>query len=561
MNNKIIKDKTTHEFISNLTLLCVEDNKTTQILYESIFEDLVKDIIFADDGNDGYDKFLANNVDIIFTDYDMPNLNGIEMIQRIRSVNEDIPILLVSAIYDVDIVVKALNYNVNNFLKKPINSDDMLIGLEKVVKLLIANKFLKNERKKELEKYKKHEEYTSYQEELAFAKELNILRNDFYYQMIVNKKISLVDFLYSPLDVVSGDAYSARRINDTTTFYLIVDGMGKGLSASLSAMIMTAFVNHMVDKMLEYQSFSFDILIRESLDYIKPVLLDEEALALDFILMDTYFHTLRYSKFAMPVFLLQNNDGEIIKLKSNNPPLSKWQPSYKIDECDISNIEKFLFYSDGIAENTLKNEDKVYADYIESDFKDSFTREDLKEKIYDKIAEQEDDLTLIFINTLNYTQKLENKVFETSLQDVEDANEWYSEVWNDLTSDIKISNGANVVFTELFMNAYEHGNLGINTAQKQNMLEDDTYLSTLLELEQDCDKKIFVEINKILHNDFTYIVTQITDEGVGFDTMILADIFRNSASFNGRGVFVSRKNSLGIYYNTSGNSVLYISKI
>jgi hypothetical protein len=134
-------------------------------------------------------------------------------------------------------------------------------------------------------------------------------------------------------------------------------------------------------------------------------------------------------------------------------------------------------------------------------------------------------------------------------------------VWNDLTSDIKISNGANVVFTELFMNAYEHGNLGINTAQKQNMLEDDTYLSTLLELEQDCDKKIFVEINKILHNDFTYIVTQITDEGVGFDTMILADIFRNSASFNGRGVFVSRKNSLGIYYNTSGNSVLYISKI
>ena len=57
------------------------------------------------------------------------------------------------------------------------------------------------------------------------------------------------------------------------------------------------------------------------------------------------------------------------------------------------------------------------------------------------------------------------------------------------------------------------------------------------------------------------MVTQITDEGDGFDTQILSEIFRNSKIFNGRGVFISRKNSLGIYYNTKGNLVLYINKI
>jgi len=561
MYSEINIDKKTYQFMSGLTLLCVEDNKTTQILYDSIFEDLVEDIIFADDGQDGYEKFIDNDVDIIFSDYDMPNLNGIEMIEKIRALNKEIPILLVSAIDDVAIVVQALNNNVSNFIKKPINKNEMIHGLEKVSKLLIANNYLENERKKELEKFQKEKEYTSYQEDLAFAKELNILRNDFYYQMINAEKISLIDLLYNPLDVVSGDAYTVRRINERSTFYLIVDGMGKGLSASLSAMIMTSFVNHIIDKMLEYESFSFEILIKESLDFIKPVLLDEEALAIDFILMDTYFNTLQYSKYAMPVLLLQDNKGELIKIKSNNPPLSKWQMNYKVDEYNIAQVEKFLFYSDGIVENTAKESGKTYADFIEKDFISSFTREDLKGKIFDKIADQEDDLTLIFINTLNYHEEIARKTFTTSLEEVDNANEWYNELWNGLTDDMKISYGANVVFTELFMNAYEHGNLGLNSAQKHQILENDTYFDTLLEMEKDSDKSIFVSVNKINSNNSQYIITQITDEGIGFDTQILSEIFRNSATFNGRGVFVSRKNSLGIYYNTKGNSVLYISKI
>ena len=93
------------------------------------------------------------------------------------------------------------------------------------------------QRAKKLKELQKKHEYNSYQEDLTFAKELNILRNDFYYQMIDSSHVTLVDFLYQPLDLISGDAYTARRIDNHRTFYLIVDGMGKGLSASLTAMI------------------------------------------------------------------------------------------------------------------------------------------------------------------------------------------------------------------------------------------------------------------------------------------------------------------------------------
>jgi len=419
---------------------------------------------------------------------------------------------------------------------------------------------MSEERLKELEK---SEAYSSYQADLAFEKELNILRNDFYYQMIDSKTTSLVDFLYRPLDRLSGDAYSARRIDDNRTFYLLVDGMGKGISASFTTVIMTTFINHLIDKMIEHDSFSLDIIIRESIEFIKPILLDDEVLAIDYICFDSYYGVLEYAKFAMPPFLLLDKQENLIKIKSNNIPLSKWQANYKVDSYNIDNIEKLLFYSDGIVENSTVCDDQPYAMFIEEDFKESFTREEFKDRFYTRVKEQEDDLTLIFINSLDMSEEtlVRQKVFDTSLDAVDEASSWYEEVWQSLNVDMKVSYKADVVFTELFMNAYEHGNLGIDSKTKHKYLEDDIYFEKLIELEEKCSKKISVNVYKIKECSSEYVVTKICDEGDGFDTQILSLIFRNSKKFNGRGVFVSRKNSMGIYYNSKGNCVLFLNKI
>jgi len=418
--------------------------------------------------------------------------------------------------------------------------------------------------KARLETLEKNEAYASYQADLAFEKELNILRNDFYYQMIDSEKTTaLVDFMYKPLDTLSGDAYSARRIDENRTFYLLVDGMGKGVSASFTAIIMTSFINHLIDKMIKYESFSLDILIRESMDFIQPILLDDEVLAIDYICFDSYFSLLEYAKFAMPPFLLHDKDDNIIKLKSNNTPLSKWQPTYKINSYNIHNIEKFLFYSDGIVENSTIYNDKPYAAYIEEDFKYSFTREEFKNRFYAAIKEQEDDLSLIFINSLDIREETQigDKIFKTTLDDVEYATIWYEEIWKSFHDDMKEIYKAGVVFTELFMNAYEHGNLGISATLKHKYLEEDIYFQKLVELQDSCEKKIFVSVYKLKEFENEYVITKICDEGEGFDTQMLSRIFRNSKKFNGRGVFVSRKNSMGIYYNSQGNCVLFLNKI
>lgn len=560
--NNLIEDQVILEHISKFSVLCIDDNKTTQLLYDAILEDMFKHVIFAYDGNEGYQKYIDNEIDIIITDYDMPNLNGLDMVEKIRAENKDIPIILVSAIEDIDIVSRAIQLNINNFIRKPVKKEKVQEAIIKVSKLIIANVFLEQQREAKLKELRDKEAYSKYQEDLGFAKELNIIKNDFYYKMLDSTGIYLLDFLYHPLDVMSGDAYCARRINDHKTFYLMVDGMGKGVSASLTAMIMTSFVNHIFDKMFFINNFDFTLLIRETMEYIKSVLLDEESLSIDYIVIDNKEEILHYAKFAMPVLLMENSNQEIVRVKSNNPPMSKYQDSFNTASLDISDIQKFLIYSDGIVENHTIYEDKTYADFIEEDFLNSFTKEDIKNSFYEKINIPEDDITLIYINKLEgkYTS-ISNKEFSSTLDEVDGANDWYSGIWQDITDDTTISSHAAVSFTELFMNAYEHGNLGIDATTKNSLIDTDTYYNVLAEKEKICTKKITVNIYSLKHNKDEYIITQITDEGDGFDTHILSSIFRDSLRFNGRGVFMSRKNSSGIYYSNKGNSVLYLNKI
>lgn len=547
--------------LRSLTLLCVEDSKATQLTYDSIFKKITKNIFFADNGKEGFEKFKTEKIDIIITDYEMPHLNGIEMIRLIREVNKTVPIILVSAVQEIDIIVEALKLNVNNFLKKPIIIAEVLHAIENASKLLIADNYLREKQEKKIKYLENKEQYNSIQEGLAFAKELNIIRNDFYYQMHENSSIALIDFFYKPLDVLSGDAYSAREIDKDTQLYFIIDGMGKGLSASLSSMLLTSYLNHMIDR--NVGNFNLKSLITNAIEYIKPIILEDEAIAVDFLLIDYKSLKMHYAKFAMPSSLIQTTKNKIIKIKSNNPPLSRYTKKPKISSLNISNVVKFLFYSDGVIENSVREKGNIYANYLENDFLNSFTKDELREKILWRIDKQEDDMTFIFINRLNlmkYSSSIQNS-FDSSIEAIEKANEWYGDFWNCTSSDYKLIYNAGIVFTELFMNAYEHGNLGIDSKMKHKLINDDNYFTTLEKLEKTCNKKISVYINIIEYNLNKYITTTIKDEGDGFNTQILSDIFRDRRNFNGRGVYISRQASLGIYYNKKGTSVLFLHKL
>lgn len=550
------------EYLKSLTLLCVEDNKDTQFIYSSILEELFKKVVFASTGQEGYEAFLKNDIDIVITDYNLPIFDGLELIKKIRQHNQNIPILLVSAVEEIDAIVQIIKLNIKNFIKKPIDSFEIIENIVNITKTLLADKCLQTQNKKRIDELEAKNSYNSYQEELAFAKELNILRNDFYYKMHFNSNILLIDFFYKPLDTLSGDAYSARKINNDISFYFLIDGMGKGLSASLSTMIMTSYINHTIYRHLD--DFNLKRVIEKSLEYIKPILLDEETLSLDFITINHKTTSMHYAKFGMPSCLLQTKQHQIKKIKSNNPPFSKYTNDFEIGVIDINDIFKFIFYTDGIVENSTRYDDKLYGDFIESDFLDSFTKDEFREKLLWRVDEQEDDMSFIFITQLDLQKDSNQKyniTYPSTLDAVDEANNRYSEIFGSLTTNHTLTYNASIAFNELFMNAYEHGNLAIPSTQKHKLMQEDKYFETLQKLQQECNKKIFVDIAEIDYNSNRYVITIIKDEGDGFDTQILSNIFRDKRNFNGRGVYISRQSSLGLYYSDKGDSVLFLHKL
>lgn len=78
-------------------ILVVEDEKTIRSLYKEELIDEGYEVITAEDGAVGYELFKKENPDLITIDLKMPNMNGIELLDKIRKEDKDIPIIIYSA--------------------------------------------------------------------------------------------------------------------------------------------------------------------------------------------------------------------------------------------------------------------------------------------------------------------------------------------------------------------------------------------------------------------------------------------------------------------------------
>ena len=144
----------------------------------------------------------------------------------------------------------------------------------------------------------------------------------------------------------------------------------------------------------------------------------------------------------------------------------------------------------------------------------------------------------VFFENLNL--KFECKKFKSVYSSFKEAEEYVGRFIEGKKDKILL------VFNELFINAYEHGNLGLSFEEKERLIREDKYCQLL---KKGSDKEIEVCVAK----KDNYIFVKITDEGKGFT------LESKKALFNGRGIKLCEKYAY-IFYNQKGNSVLLIGK-
>jgi len=377
------------EFYKTLTILCVEDDEFVAESYKDMFSLMFKEVHIASDGLEGLRCFDENHIDIILSDYKMPFCNGLEMSRKIRKKDPTIPIIIVTALEDLDMLRSLIEINITGFLKKPFTIESMEATFSLAVKSIIADRLLIQEQMKKLL-------YSDYQEQLTYAKEKRIIKNELDACSNISKYTCKV--FYKPKDTLSGDSYLIKNILHDRVFIMIVDGMGKGVSASVTAMMCSAFVNYTVDKLREESSFSLENILKALLEFLRPNLLEDEVVSAHFIDIDMGCETMRYATFSMPPLLYKmNDDEEVKKLRSNNPPLAEYTQEFSISEFSMKNVEKMIIYSDGLNENTLNDKDELYTQVLANDFKEACDLETLEELRLAKVGPQEDDITYILL--------------------------------------------------------------------------------------------------------------------------------------------------------------------
>ncbi len=123
MSNKTLKA---------LRVLLVEDEDKLASLLKNAIGDSFYSFTLAKDGKDGLEKFVSLSPDIIITDIMMPNLTGLEMAREIRKVDENIPIIILSAFSESDKFLDAIDIGVVKYFIKPFDPEELLEYIQSI---------------------------------------------------------------------------------------------------------------------------------------------------------------------------------------------------------------------------------------------------------------------------------------------------------------------------------------------------------------------------------------------------------------------------------------------
>ncbi len=122
----------TNKILKGLKVLLVEDEDKLASLLKNAIGDSFHSFTLAKDGQDGLEKFLSISPDIIITDIMMPNLTGLEMAKEVRKIDENIPIIILSAFSESDKFLDAIDIGVVKYFIKPFDPDELLDYIESV---------------------------------------------------------------------------------------------------------------------------------------------------------------------------------------------------------------------------------------------------------------------------------------------------------------------------------------------------------------------------------------------------------------------------------------------
>jgi len=93
------------------------------------------DVTYALNGDDGYNEFISLDPKLVIMDIMMPGSDGFSAVKKIRSVNKDVPIIMLTAKPLTEDLVKAFDLGCNDFVRKPFMMEELIARIKSLAKV------------------------------------------------------------------------------------------------------------------------------------------------------------------------------------------------------------------------------------------------------------------------------------------------------------------------------------------------------------------------------------------------------------------------------------------
>ena len=136
---------------SQPSILVLDDKEVTRTKLARILSKEGYQIYTGCDGQEGIELFKKTKIDIILADLKMPKMNGLEVLREAKKLTDDVEVILVTGYGDEDTAIQSMRQGAMNYLKKPIDIDQMVAAIEQALeKLKIKRNLLYKTRDLEL---------------------------------------------------------------------------------------------------------------------------------------------------------------------------------------------------------------------------------------------------------------------------------------------------------------------------------------------------------------------------------------------------------------------------
>lgn len=112
-----------------MNILVVDDSEVMRGIIRQAIEDNVTDVTLnffdASNGKEALEKLQESNIDIVFLDWNMPVLDGLSFVKKVRGEGNNTPIVMITSVTDEEKILEAGKAGVNTYIEKPVRGNQL----------------------------------------------------------------------------------------------------------------------------------------------------------------------------------------------------------------------------------------------------------------------------------------------------------------------------------------------------------------------------------------------------------------------------------------------------